>query len=96
MPKIQNVKVKKKLNRWEIERFKISYDHKNFCRIKIKMYTYITKDEHESKKAKGINNSVTADELKYENHKNVFFNVTYINHEMNNRSQSQNRNIGTP
>ena len=31
-----------------------------------KIYTFLTKDNHESKNTKGINKNVAADELKYE------------------------------
>ena len=34
---------------------------KSFVGLKAKMYTYIKKDKHECKKAKGINNSVVKD-----------------------------------
>ena len=49
-------------------------------------------DEHQSKKAKGINNSNVEDELKCKNYKNVSFNATYMNYRMN-RIQSKNHNI---
>ena len=47
------------------------------------MNTYMTKDEHEYKKIKGIYNSVVEDELKHESCKNAFFNATHMNHIMN-------------
>ena len=48
---------------------------KSFLGLKAKIYTHITKDKHECKKAKSTNNSVAEDELKHENLKNVMFNV---------------------
>ena len=33
------------------------------------MYTFITEDNRESKKAKGVNKTVADDELNYEDHK---------------------------
>ena len=47
---------------------------KSFVGLKSKMYTFITEDNHESKKAKGI----IDDELKYEDYKNALFNRSYI------------------
>ena len=47
---------------------------KGFVGLKSKMYTFITEDNHESKKAKGI----IDDELKYEDYKNALFNRSYI------------------
>ena len=67
---------------------------KGFVELKAKMFSYVTKDQHECKKAKVINNSVVQSELKYENYKNVLLNATYMNHEIN-RIQSKNHNIGT-
>ena len=46
---------------------------KLFVKLKAKMYTYITEDDHECKKAKDIN-----DKLKYEDYKNVLLNATFI------------------
>ena len=40
---------------------------KGFVRLKPKLYTFITEDNHKSKKAKGINKNVADHELKYEN-----------------------------
>ena len=40
-----------------------------FVELKAKMYTFITVDNHESKKAKGIDENVVFDELKYEDYK---------------------------
>ena len=56
---------------------------KGFVGLKSKMYTFITEDNHESKKAKGINKYVVDDELKYEDCKNVMFNQSYMRQEMN-------------
>ena len=36
------------------------------------MYAFISEDNHESKKVKGINKNVVNDELKYEDYKNCF------------------------
>ena len=47
---------------------------KGFVGLKSKMYTFITEDNHESKKAKGI----IDDELKYEDYKNALFNRSYM------------------
>ena len=81
MPKIQNIMVKNNLIVGKLRDLRYGMPTKSFVGLKVKMYTYVTKDEPESKKGKGVNNSVVADELKYENHKNVFFNATYMNHE---------------
>ena len=67
---------------------------KSFIELKGKMYTYITEDEHECKKAKSINNIIVDDALKYEKYKNILFNATYMNHEMN-RIQRKNHHSGT-
>ena len=56
---------------------------KSFVGLKGKISIYITKDKHECKKAKGINNSVAEDELKYENYKSILLYARYVNHEMN-------------
>ena len=58
------------------------------------MYTFITEGNHKSKKAKGSNENVIHDELKYEVYKNVLFNRSYMRCEMN-RIQSKNHNIGS-
>ena len=52
------------------------------------MYTFITEDNCESKKAKVINKNAVDHELKYKNYKNVLFNRSYMRHEMN-RIQSK-------
>ena len=52
------------------------------------MYTFITEDNCESKKAKVINQNAVDHELKYKNYKNVLFNRSYMRHEMN-RIQSK-------
>ena len=44
---------------------------KAFLGLKSKTYTFITEDNHESKRAKDINKNVVADELKYEDYKIV-------------------------
>ena len=49
------------------------------------MYTFITEDNHESKKEKDIMKNVVDDKLKYEDYKNVLFN----------RSYNPNHNIGS-
>ena len=66
---------------------------KGFAGLKSSMYTFMVEDNHESKKAKGINKKVVADELKYEDYKSVLFNRSYVRHETN-RIQSKNHNIG--
>ena len=42
---------------------------KGFVGLKAKVYTFIAKENHECKKAKGINKNVVDDELKYEGYK---------------------------
>ena len=42
------------------------------------MYTYITKDNHESKTLKDISANIVNDELKNENYKNVLLNRSYM------------------
>ena len=66
---------------------------KGFVRLKSKTYTFITEDNHKTKKAKCINKNVINDELKYEDYKNAFFNRSFMRHKMN-RIQSENHNIG--
>ena len=39
--------------------------YKSIVGLKANMYTYITEDEHQYKKAKGIINSVVEDKLKF-------------------------------
>ena len=56
---------------------------KDFVGLKVQMYTFITKDNHDCKKERGINKNVAHDELKYENYKNVLFNSSYMRHEIN-------------
>ena len=65
---------------------------KGFVGLKSKMYTLITEEKHESKKAKDINKNVIDDELKYEDYKNVLFNKSYMRDEMN-RIQYKDHNI---
>ena len=67
---------------------------KGFVGLKSKIYTLITEEKHESKKAKDINKNVIDDELKYEDYKNVLFNKSYMRNEMN-RIQYKDHNIGS-
>ena len=67
---------------------------KGFLGLKSKSYTFITEENHETKKAKTINKAVANDELKYEDYKNVLFNRSYMRQDMN-RIQSKNQNIGS-
>ena len=46
---------------------------KGFVRVKAKMYTFMTGDNHKCKKAKGINKNAVDDERNYEDYKNVWF-----------------------
>ena len=66
---------------------------KSFVRLKSKMYTFITKDIHEFKKEKDINENVVHDEIKYEGYSNVLFKRSYMRHEMK-RIRSKDQNIG--
>ena len=65
-----------------------------FVGLKAKVYTYITEDDHECKKAIGINRNVVDDELKYEAYKNILSNGSYMRYEMNG-IQSKDHNLGT-
>ena len=56
------------------------------------MYPFITEDNHESKKAKGIYKNVVDNELKHEDYKMVLFNKSDMRNEMN-KIQSKNHNI---
>ena len=47
------------------------------------MLTFITEDNHESLKEKGIIKNVVDDKLKYEDYKNFLFNKSYMRYEMN-------------
>ena len=67
---------------------------RGFVGLKSKIYTLITEEKHESKKAKDINKNVIDDELKYEDYKNVLFNKSYMRNEMN-RIQYKDHNIGS-
>ena len=67
---------------------------KGFVGLKSKMYTSITEDNRESKKAKDIDKNVVDDEQKYENYKNALFNISYMRYKMN-RIQSKDHNIGS-
>ena len=58
------------------------------------MYTFITEGNHESKKTKGINKNAVADELKFEDYKNILFNRSCMRHETN-RIQSKVHNPGS-
>ena len=51
---------------------------KSFLGLKSQMYTFITKDNDESKKAKYINKNVFEDELAHGDYKNY-----YTSHEIN-------------
>ena len=42
-----------------------------FIGLKSKLYTFVTEDNYESRKAKGINKNLLHDELKYDDCKNV-------------------------
>ena len=65
---------------------------KGLVGLKSKMYTFITEDNNESKKAKCIHKNIVEDEPKYEDYKNVLFNRWCMRHEMN-RIQSKHQNI---
>ena len=56
---------------------------KGFVKLKSKMYTFVTEENHESKKAKGINKDIVGDELKYEDYISNLFNGSYMRHEIN-------------
>ena len=58
------------------------------------MYTFLAEDNHESKKAKGINKNVVDNELKCGDYKNYLLNKSYMRHKMNG-IQSENHNIGS-
>ena len=62
---------------------------KGFVGLKSKMYTLITEDNHECKKAKGIKKNAAADELKHDYYKIFLFNRSYLRLEIN-RTQSKN------
>ena len=64
--------------------------YKKFCRIKIQ--NVYVQNNHESKKAKGINKNVVDDALKNEEYKNVLFYRSYMKVEMN-RIQSKDHNM---
>ena len=67
---------------------------KGFAGLKSKIYTFTTEDNHESKKAKGINKNAVNDELKYVDYKNVLLNSSYTKHEMD-RIKSKDYDIGS-
>ena len=52
------------------------------------MHIFTTKDNHESKKAKGINKNIDDDELKHEDYKIFWFNRSYMRHKIN-RTQAK-------
>ena len=52
------------------------------------MHIFTTKDNYESKKAKGINKNIDDDELKHEDYKIFWFNRSYMRHEIN-RTQAK-------
>ena len=52
-----------------------------FVALKAKIYISIKEDNHEYKKAKGINENVVDDKRKYEDYKNILFNRTFLRHE---------------
>ena len=54
-----------------------------FIGLRFKMYTFITVDNNESKKSKGIRENDVDDELKYEDYKYVLFSRSYMRNEMN-------------
>ena len=62
-----------------------------FVGLNSRMYTFITEGNRDSKKAKGINNTVD-DELQYKDYENVLFNISFMTREMN-RIQSKDCNI---
>ena len=45
---------------------------KRFIGLEAKMYTYITEDQHDCKKATDMNNSFVKDKLQKENYKKMF------------------------
>ena len=70
-----------------------SIPSKGFARLKSKQQSFITEDNHDSKKAKDIYKNAVGDKLKYEDYKNVLFNRSHMRHEMN-RIQSRDHKIG--
>ena len=67
---------------------------KGFAGLKSKIYTFTTEDNHEFKKAKGINKNAVNDELKYVDYKNFLFNSSYTRHEID-RIKSKYYDIGS-
>ena len=67
---------------------------KDYVGLKSKIYTLIAANNHESNKAKGINQNFLDIELKSENYTNILFNRSSMRHEMN-RIQSKDLNIGS-
>ena len=58
------------------------------------MYTYITENDPECKKAKYINKNAADDKLKYEDYKTFLFSKVYMRYEIS-RFQNKDHNIGT-
>ena len=67
---------------------------KGFVGLKSKMYTFVTEENHESKKAKDINRNVVDDELKYEDYISNLLDGSYMRHEMN-RIQNKDHDMGS-
>ena len=67
---------------------------KAFVGLKSKMYTFVTEENHESKKVKGINGNVVDDELKYEDYISNLLDGSYMRHEMN-RIQNKDYDMGS-
>ena len=65
-----------------------------FVGLKAQMYTYISEDSHESKRAKVIYKNVVEVEIKFEDYKNALFNWVYMRHNKK-RVQSKDHNMGT-
>ena len=60
---------------------------KGFVVLKYKIYTFITKGNHEYKKGKAINKNVVDDKLKQDCYKNVLFNNYKIKNDKNYKKQ---------
>ena len=67
---------------------------KGFVGLKSKMCTFVTEENHESKKVKGINGNVVDDELKYEDYISNLLDGSYMRHEMN-RIQNKDHDMGS-
>ena len=70
------------------------HTYKGFAGLKSKMYSFVTEEIIDLKKQKYINKNVVDDKLKYQDYKNVFFNKSYMRHEMD-RIQDKEHNIGS-